>query len=69
MESLSKHIFLLVGLAVLVYFSSIDIEKLVPGVIDYALFAVGFISMAIYVVQTFLRVRRTMRDRGKEAQS
>jgi len=67
MDSLRKHLFLLVGLAALIYFSSIELENRTPNLIDVVLFAVGIVSMAIYVVQSFRRVRRTMRSRGKEA--
>ena len=64
MRYLTQHAFLIVGLTVLSYFISLDLENMTPRAIDIALVAVGFTAMAIYVVQSFFRVFRTFRDRN-----
>ena len=68
MATVRKHVFLLIGLAVIAYFFSIDITSLKPGLLEYSLFAVGFLSMAIYVGQSFLRLRETMKNSKESAQ-
>jgi hypothetical protein len=64
-QTLKNHAFLVIGLAALCYFLVVDIENLRPGAIDYAIFVLGFISMAIYVAQVFRRLRNRG-DRARE---
>ena len=61
---MAKHVFLIIGLATVAYFFVIDLETLRPRLVDYAIFIVGFIAMAIYVVQSFMRFRRQQGGSG-----
>ncbi len=65
MATLRRHAFLLIGLAAIVYFFSVDITSLKPGILEYAVFAIGFLAMAVYVTQSFMRFRQTTKG-GKE---
>jgi len=65
-SSLKQHIFLIVGLAVVIYFFSIDVEALKPTLVDYTIFAVGFFAMLTYVIQSFVRFRNKMRNEQKK---
>lgn len=65
MVTLRRHAFLLIGLAAIAYFFSVDITSLKPGIFEYAVFTVGFLAMAVYVAQTFMRFRQTTKG-GKE---
>jgi hypothetical protein len=60
-----QHIFLLFGLGALLYFFFVDLESMRPGPFQYAIFALGFVSMLIYVVQSFLRLREKWRAEQK----
>jgi hypothetical protein len=65
MTYLRQHIFLLFGLGALLYFFFVDLESMTPGAFQYVIFALGFVSMLIYVVQSFLRLREKWRAEQK----
>lgn len=70
MAALRKHVFLLVGLAALAYFIfGSDLAERESTVTDVALFFVGFVSMAIYVVQSFRRTRAALKQRSGAGKS
>lgn len=65
MAALRKHVLLLVGLAALAYFTfGDDLAGRDPTVKDVAVFFIGFVSMAIYVVQSFRRTRAALKQRS-----
>jgi len=64
MTSIRKHIFLLIGLAALLYFILVgDLTGRQPTAIDVTIFFIGFVSMAVYVVQSFRRTREALKEK------
>ena len=63
---MTRHIFFLIGLAAVAYCFLVDLKTLSPGAIDYAIFAVGFIAMLIYAVQSFVRILRLRAADGNQ---
>jgi bacteriorhodopsin len=68
MAIIKRHGFLLIGLAAIGYFFSVDITALKPGVLEYAVFTVGFVAIAVYVAQSFVRFRQSAQHHDERAQ-
>ena len=61
-EGPMRHMFLVVGLAVVAYFFVIDFDSLKPTALHYALVCVGFVSILIYVVHSFVLFRKSRKS-------